>query len=293
MGDGGTPNGGSSAEKSNDFGLAYTFLNTSPHGNPGWAYWGDDVVQDWNTLIGLGAVNVKATFMNHTLTSGDQRTTTGLNAPRVLPLSPLAPAPWLQPVESFYAYGGCAAINDFDVPGQTGNSRVAHKYNNAATGPNATLSQWTLNSQGDTARFFLAGFAFNFIDDDDVVYPPDYKPHLKEILEWFENEIGDPIGIDPVAYENRLENNYPNPFNPTTTIKYSIRERGHVTLKIYNAAGQLVRTLMDEEQAPQATGFSKVWNGMNDHGQPVASGVYFYQLTAKNFSQTKKMVLLK
>ena len=145
----------------------------------------------------------------------------------------------------------------------------------------------------DTARFFLAGFGYNFIRDDDNVAPPDYVPHMREILRWFANEIGDPIGIDPVAYENRLENNYPNPFNPTTTIKYSVAERGAVTLKIYNAAGQLIRTLVDEEKAPVQGGFTANWNGMNDSGQPVASGVYFYRLTAQNFSQTKKMVLLK
>ncbi len=109
----------------------------------------------------------------------------------------------------------------------------------------------------------------------------------------FQNIIDEPIGIDPVAFSNSLDNAYPNPFNPTTTIKYTIAERGHVSLKIYNAAGQLVRNLVDEMQSPQEVGFSKTWNGMNDQGQPVSSGVYFYKLTAQNFTQTKKMVLLK
>ncbi|RLC95763.1 MAG: hypothetical protein DRI46_14510, partial [Chloroflexi bacterium] len=56
---------------------------------------------------------------------------------------------------------------------------------------------------------------------------------------------------------------------------------------------QLVRTLVNEMQSPQATQFSKSWKGLSDHGQPVSSGVYFYKLTARNFTQTKKMVLLK
>ncbi len=292
MGDGGTPNGGSSAEKSNDFGLAFTFLNTHTN-NPGWAYWGDDVVQDWNILTGLGAVNTKATFMNHTLTSGNQSTTTGQTSPQAFPVSPLPPAPWLRPTESFFAHGGCAGINDFDVPGQTGQSRVAHKYANATTGPNASLSQWTVNAVGDTARFYLAGFGYNFIRDDDATPPPDYAAHLMEIIQWFQNDVGAPVGIDPVAFENRLDNNYPNPFNPVTTIKYSIAERGHVSLKIYNVAGQLVRTLVNEEQAPRAGGFSVSWDGTSNAGANVASDMYFYQLTAKGFSQTKKMVFLK
>jgi len=64
-------------------------------------------------------------------------------------------------------------------------------------------------------------------------------------------------------------------------------------LKIYNAAGQLVRTLVDDMQAPTQNGFSKIWNGLNNQGQPVSSGVYFYKLATKDFSQTKKMVVLK
>lgn len=117
---------------------------------------------------------------------------------------------------------------------------------------------------GDTARFFLAGFGFNFIRHDDTDGVPDYATHLHGTLRWFQNFLADPTVIDPVAFENRLENAYPNPFNPTTTIRYSIAEPGHVSLKIYNAAGA-----------------------------PVASGVCFYRLEAKGFSQTKKLVCLK
>ena len=292
MGDGGTPNGGSSSEKSDDYALAYTFLNTHPD-NPGWALWGDDAVDDWSILVGLSAVNVKSVFMNHTFVSGDQRTVSGIVSPRVFPASPVPPIGYLQPTESFYAYGGCAVINDFDVPGAAGLSKVSHRYVNATTGQTAALSQVTPNGAGTNARFFLAGYAYNFVRDDDTNGVPDYVKHLQEILVWFQNVISEPTGIDPVAFANNLDDNYPNPFNPTTTIKYSIAERGQVMLKIYNAAGQLVRTLIDEEQAPVQGGFSKVWNGMNEQGQSVASGVYFYQLTAKNFSQTKKMVLLK
>jgi hypothetical protein len=292
MGDGGTPNGGSGLEKSDDFGLCYQFLNTHPN-NPGWAYWGDDVVQDWATLVGLGADNVKRVFMNHTLVADDQKTVSGVVSPKVFPASPDPPATYLQPTESFYANGGRAIINDFDVPGQSGLSRVSHRYANATTGQTAALSQITLNGAWTNARFYLAGFAYNFIRDDDTNGVPDYVKHLQEILVWFQNPIGQPTGIDPVAYANRLDDAYPNPFNPTTTIKYSIASAGHVTLRIYNAAGQLVRTLVDADQAPQAGDFSVTWDGAANTGESVASGVYFYQLTAKDFLQTKKMVFLK
>ncbi|HUV36024.1 MAG TPA: C25 family cysteine peptidase, partial [Patescibacteria group bacterium] len=90
-----------------------------------------------------------------------------------------------------------------------------------------------------------------------------------------------------------LEQNVPNPFNPVTTIKYSISEPDRVRLTIYNAAGQLVRTLVDEEQTPRAGGFCVTWNGMNDAGREVASGVYFCRLAVKGCSQSKKVVVLK
>jgi len=155
------------------------------------------------------------------------------------------------------------------------------------------LYQASANTAGSTARFFFAGFGFNFIRDDDTDGVSDYATHLHETLLWMENLLPSPTGIDPVAFANGLENAYPNPFNPTTTIRYSIASPGRVTLNIYNASGQLVRTLVDEDQTPAQGGFSKVWDGMNSQGNRVASGVYFYRLTAGDFSQTKKMVLLK
>ena len=86
------------------------------------------------------------------------------------------------------------------------------------------------------------------------------------------NDVG--TGIDnPGLAVNALYQNHPNPFNPTATIGYSIEERGHVTLKIYNAVGQLVRSLVDEVQSPQSSGFSVVLGCKNDAGVPVASGL--------------------
>ena len=78
-----------------------------------------------------------------------------------------------------------------------------------------------------------------------------------------------------------------------TTVEYEIKDQGPVSLKIYNAAGRLVRTLVNEMQTPQPGGFSVSWDGTNNAGHNVSSGVYFYKLVARNFTQTKKMVLLK
>ena len=88
-----------------------------------------------------------------------------------------------------------------------------------------------------------------------------------------------------------LSQNYPNPFNPDTRIRYTLPEAGLVTLKIYRIDGELVRTIQDDYQS--AGVYEKVWDGRNDHGTIVSSGVYFYRICANNFVQVKKMVLLK
>jgi hypothetical protein len=85
----------------------------------------------------------------------------------------------------------------------------------------------------------------------------------------------------------------PNPFNPLTTIFYDVQAGAeHVSITVYDVAGRRVRTLVD---GVEAAGFrrSVVWDGRDDHGHPVASGVYFYRLVAGKFTQTRKMVLLK
>jgi len=88
-----------------------------------------------------------------------------------------------------------------------------------------------------------------------------------------------------------LSQNYPNPFNPETTIEYDIDKDCHVALKIYNLAGQLVKTLVDEYQT---AGYHTVtWYGDNEVGQEVASGVYLYRIKAGDKAAIKKMVVLK
>jgi hypothetical protein len=100
-------------------------------------------------------------------------------------------------------------------------------------------------------------------------------------------------------FEYSLSQNYPNPFNPITTFKYSLKKDSWVTIRIFNILGQEVKKLVDRfEQA----GISSVdWNGTNDYGNPVSSGIYFYKLIAHeislsstgNFIDQKKMVIIR
>ena len=88
-----------------------------------------------------------------------------------------------------------------------------------------------------------------------------------------------------------LKQNLPNPFNPTTTLNFALPEQELVTLTVYNQLGQPVRMLLNGDES---AGYkSVVWDGRNDAGQLVGTGIYFYQIRAGNFSQTRKMILLK
>ena len=96
-----------------------------------------------------------------------------------------------------------------------------------------------------------------------------------------ENQIREIVPNEYLLYQN-----FPNPFNPTTTIKYSIPKLSFVTIKIYDVLGSEVATLLNEER-PAGT-YELNWNANN-----ISSGVYFYTLQAGDFVETKKMILLK
>jgi hypothetical protein len=88
-----------------------------------------------------------------------------------------------------------------------------------------------------------------------------------------------------------LTQNYPNPFNPTTRISFGLSAPEHVSLRIYDAAGRLVRVLINEERL--AGRYEVAWDGRDSNGRTVSSGIYFYRLTAGSFEETRKMVLTR
>ena len=104
--------------------------------------------------------------------------------------------------------------------------------------------------------------------------------------------VGVEQDIPAAAVENfSLEQNYPNPFNPTTTIKYNLPKSTTVRIEVFNILGSKVATLVNEKHS--AGIHSMVWNGKDDSGNSVGSGVYFYKISTPEFSQTKKMLLMK
>jgi hypothetical protein len=112
------------------------------------------------------------------------------------------------------------------------------------------------------------------------------------IVSDFTNLTIDPTGIDNTPkLETALYQNEPNPFNPSTTIRYSLRERQTVSIRVYDVAGRLVRTLVNEDRP---AGVQKVvWHGRNDNGDQVASGVYLFVMQTREFKEVRKAVFLK
>lgn len=92
-------------------------------------------------------------------------------------------------------------------------------------------------------------------------------------------------------YQTVMQGNYPNPFNPETRLSFSLKSDDQVKLSIYNAKGQKVRTLINEKMVKGQ--HQVVWNGKDDQGQAVGSGVYFCKMQSGSYSTTKKMMLLK
>ncbi len=151
------------------------------------------------------------------------------------------------------------------------------------------VSQWT-EFKENTPLVLKKGdifeFSFNIGDEpqDDMTreyiiraigrYQPDYSvfEHIRPTLP-------------------QLHGNYPNPFNPTTTISYDLANEGDVRLEVFNVLGQQVRELVDEFQSVGS--YNVTWDSKDNNNQPVSSGIYFYRLTTGEFSESKKMLLLK
>ncbi len=98
----------------------------------------------------------------------------------------------------------------------------------------------------------------------------------------------DPNNI-PASFE--LAQNFPNPFNPTTSIKFGLPAKSHANIKVYNLLGQEIAILVDQE-LPAGT-YTAEWDGRDKNNTEVASGIYFYKLVAGDFIDTKKMMLVK
>ena len=124
---------------------------------------------------------------------------------------------------------------------------------------------------------------------DSVDYTATFFNSMDDCIEACFLTSNDVINQLPHAFN--LYNNYPNPFNPVTTLRYDLPEDALVNITIYDIMGRIVRTLINSQQN---AGFKSIqWNATNDAGSPLSAGLYLYKIQADNLVQTSKMVLLK
>jgi hypothetical protein len=201
--------------------------------------------------------------------------------------------------QSWVAYGGCAIINNFDAVQadvSNGGVRLAEFADPAGGIDQYTYSAATLYEDADTgSRVISMPYDFMNVYDD----PNGAKVNsslsdrallLESVLAYFGVE-GDPQDVSTVPGADKFAvRNYPNPFNPTTKIEYTMPRAGHLSLKIFNVRGELVKTLIDEHI--ESSG-SIMWDGSNDSGAKVSSGVYFYEARTAGKVQVQKMALVK
>jgi hypothetical protein len=195
---------------------------------------------------------------------------------------------------------GCPLIDDFDMVATSFSAITNGKAGLYLSYPNnfGAATRYATKYSGvgpDSARAVLMGFSFNNIEEGGerlqltsgtmtgyFKIPPCYTATAAE--------IDGPAPAPPVP--NRLYQNAPNPFNPETSIRYSVSSPGKVRIRIFNASGGLVRTLVD--QAESAGTHIVRWNATDDTGRRLGSGVYFYEIeTGSGFRAARKLVLLK
>ena len=189
------------------------------------------------------------------------------------------------------AWGDYDMDGDLDISfiGYDGSGLYNHTYRNTPTGftfaffigpgvREGSLSFVDIDRDGD-ADFFMTGA------DWSTKYARLYRNSRHAP---FNEEQPEAISMERISL---LEGNTPNPFNPQTTIHYMLPSPAPVSLVVYDAAGRIIRRLVDSQQA--CGRHAVVWDGRTDGGRSVESGVYFYRLTANGLSQAQKMVLMK
>jgi len=207
--------------------------------------------------------------------------------------------------DAFSLNGGCPVIRAYDGANSSGTAVVTHNYKSGATTGTGAI----VMNKNSVLKWNTIWMGFGWFDIRDAfVSPPATAPGTPEltmIQKIFNGTLpigciqaidptdtGDPDpSVDVAPKQTALFANVPNPFNPTTKIAFDLARAGQVKLQIFDVAGHVVKTLVNG--ATPAGRHELTWTGLDQGGRRVSSGVYFYQLVTDDFSQTRKMALLK
>ena len=193
----------------------------------------------------------------------------------------------------FYIDGGCPILSSFDVldlagPGVPGISYPEYGGDQYYAGVYSTV----INSLA--AEVCAQWYGFSFMRIRNFVNGTLARNSFLNYA-WRHIFLGPNFGVDITGDEipgvTALAGVYPNPFNPATRLSFSLKEKGRVSLRVYDVSGRLVRVLVDEVR--EAGSYEAVWDGTNDGGRGTASGIYFCRMEADGYERTLKMVQLR
>ncbi len=264
-------------------------------GGKKWFCTGDDLADDLGNS-GAAALAFRNTFLPMTFDATDVRP---LIDNQLNPAVDPVPGNAVGLTPSCIAYGGCSALNRFDAVRATGTSSVAiasFRDLSGAPYPYAAALYVPL-AGGYTDRVIFMPYDFMYI-----ATPPNGGKSpapletravvLGQILTFFGASGLVPSGMDETPAAVFSARSFPNPFNPSTKIEYSLPRDGRLSIKVYNVRGELVRTLLDApmKATPKA---AVTWTGDDDRGRQVASGVYFCQVKSADGEILNKVTLVK
>lgn len=252
---------------------------------------GNQLIKD---LVNTGVMNEAFvdTIMNLTIHANSIRPLIGdQTAPRVLPVPGNSV---FNSNTDWIAYGSCPGNSQFTAVEAGNGAELLARFTNPAGSADYIYSAATLNHSGDD-RIITMPFDFMNIYTDANSSGGATATRvqvLQEILEFFETpgSFGQPVDA-VVPFGKFTAKNYPNPFNPSTRIDFHLPRTGHLSLKVFNVRGELVKTLIDETRISGDD--SIVWDGNNDVGEQASSGVFFYEIRTAGEVLVGKMVLIK
>lgn len=145
----------------------------------------------------------------------------------------------------------------------------------------ASLARYLYTYEGDTKETSVY----------QIYFFSTWSNSTRDVTIYGEYQTAVMLDPDPIPNVYQLSQNYPNPFNPSTVIQFSLLRGSEVRVTVYNLLGETVRVLENEYLPPGR--YETTWDGDDATGQPAASGMYFYRLNAGNYSETRKMLLMK
>jgi len=293
--------GATTRDKGNDCGLLVDWLRDSEHSCGLWIC-GDNVAEELRAAASAPARELMETWCGVTLAEPSYyEATGGAGGGIVTPLVEGDPESGLfvhgGVPDEFLAYGGCPMINRFDCLEKTSDGSYALEYMRYNEGRtyHAGISSCRTNPQGARVKSVWFGFSFMVVRDDRTG-PGDRYELANDVFTWMSSSESDRCDISqpkpPAA--THLYQNSPNPFDPTvepTVVYYALKARSFVDIKIYDVTGRLVRTLVRESKETGA--WNAPWDGKDNQGVDMPSGLYFCRMRAGMTRATRKIVLVK